>query len=144
MAQLPVLRRSRSLLPDLADMMGGLPPIMTFRPMLDSHFIKVEDERTNGKYVVHAEMPGIDPAKDVEITVRDGLLTIKAERTEKSETKGRSEFSYGSFTRTVSLPLGADEEGIEAGYDKGILNVTIPVSESKAAVEKRIEVKTGS
>ena len=46
----------------------------------------------DGRYVVRAEIPGIDPAKDVDITVRDGRMTIKAERTEKKQAKGRSEF----------------------------------------------------
>ena len=63
---------------------------------------------------VRAEMPGVDPANDVDITVRGGRLTIRAARSEKSESKGRSEFSYGSFSRTVSLPPGADEDDITA------------------------------
>ena len=54
--------------------------------------------------MIRAELPGIDPAKDVDITVTDGQLTIKAERSEKKESKGRSEFSYGSFMRSVTLP----------------------------------------
>ena len=79
----------------------------------------------DGHYVLRAELPGIDPDKDVDTTVRDGRLTIKAERTEKKETKGRSEFSYGSFARSVTLPAGADEDDIKATYDKGILTVSV-------------------
>ena len=79
--------------------------------------------------------------KDVDITVRDGLLTIKAERTEKKESEGRSEFSYGSFARSVTLPRGADEDAITASYDKGILTVSVPVAADKAA-EKHVEVKS--
>lgn len=52
--------------------------------------------------------------KDLDITVRDGRLTIKAERSEKKESKGRSEFSYGSFVRSVPLPASADEDDIQA------------------------------
>ena len=62
--------------------------------------------------------------------MRDGVLTIKAERTEKKESNGRSEFSYGSFVRSVTLPAGADEDAIKASYDKGILTVSVPVTES--------------
>ena len=57
-----------------------------------------------GVYEVRAELPGVDPTDDIEVTVRDGQLTIKAERTQTSESNGHSEFSYGSFVRTVALP----------------------------------------
>ncbi len=89
--------------------------------------------------MVRAELPGIDPAKDVDITVHNGRLTIKAERSEKKESKGRSEFSYGSFVRSVTLPAGADEDDITATYDKGILTVAVKVEEAKPA-GKRIEI----
>ena len=59
--------------------------------------MRLEDEIKDGRYVVRAEMPGVDPVKDIDITVRDGQLTIKAERSEKKDFDGRSEFSYGSF-----------------------------------------------
>ena len=81
--------------------------------------------------------PGVDPGKDVDITVRDGVLTIKAERTEKKESNGRSEFSYGSFIRSVTLPAGADEDAIKASYDKGILTVSVPVTEAASGREAR-------
>jgi HSP20 family protein len=109
--------------------------------MFDTKLMRLEDEMTNGRYEVRAEIPGIDPAKDVEVTVRDGQLTIKAERSEKKEFDGRSEFSYGSFVRTVSLPAGANEDDIKATYDKGILTVSVAVSEPTSA-EKRVQVAT--
>jgi hypothetical protein len=58
----------------------------------------------DGSYELRAEIPGVDPAKDVEITVREGVLTIKSERSDKKETNGRSEFSYGAFSRSLTLP----------------------------------------
>jgi HSP20 family molecular chaperone IbpA len=105
-----------------------------------NHVIRVEDEMKDGNYELRAEIPGVDPAKDVDITVRDGLLTIKAERTEKKESNGRSEFSYGSFMRSVTLPAGAEEDAIKASYDEGILTVTVPVTEVEAA-EKHVAVE---
>ncbi len=90
--------------------------------------------------MVRAEIPGIDPAKDVDITVHDGRLTIKAERTEKKEAGGRSEFSYGSFIRSIPLPPGANEDDIKATYDKGILTVTVAVPQS-APAEKHVQVE---
>jgi hypothetical protein len=71
--------------------------------------------------------------------VRDGQLTIKAERTQTSESNGHSEFAYGSFVRTVPLPAGAVEDDINATYDRGILTVSVPLSEDHPT-EKRVEV----
>ena len=101
---------------------------------------------TDGHYLLRAELPGIDPAKDVDITVRDGQLTIKAQRSEKTEAKGRSEFCYGSLTRSVTLPAGANEDDIKASYDKGILTVDVAIPEQAAAVaaEKHITVQVAS
>jgi HSP20 family molecular chaperone IbpA len=141
MSKLPAQQRPRSFFPELSELFEGFPSWATLRPAFGNHVIRVEDEMSDGKYEVRAEMPGVDPAKDVDITVRDGVLTIKAERTEKKESEGRSEFSYGSFARSVRLPRGADEDAITATYDKGILTVTVPVAADKTA-EKRVEVKS--
>jgi HSP20 family molecular chaperone IbpA len=71
------------------------------------------------------------------------VLTIKAERSERKESNGRSEFSYGSFIRSVTLPAGANEDAIKATYDKGILTVSVPVSEAEPAA-KHVAVESGS
>ena len=140
MSTLSVRRQPRSLFPELSELFAGFPPLAGLRPVLDTPVMRLEDEMKDGRYVVRAEMPGVDPAKDIEITVRDGQLTIKAERSEKKDFDGRSEFSYGSFARTVSLPAGADEDNIEATYDKGILTVSVALSEPKPT-ERRVEVR---
>ncbi|MGF2952692.1 Hsp20 family protein, partial [Mycobacterium sp. THU-M116] len=62
-----------------------------------------------------------------------------AERSEKKEFDGRSEFSYGSFVRTVPLPAGADEDDIKATYDKGILIVSVAISKP-APAEKHVRI----
>jgi HSP20 family protein len=136
-------RPQRSLFPEIADLFAGFPSFANIRPVFDARMMRLEDEMTkDGRYEVRAEIPGVDPAKDVDITVHEGRLTIKAERTEKTETGGRSEFSYGSFARTVTLPQGADEDDVKATYDKGILTVSVGVSEPKKA-EKKIEIQSG-
>jgi HSP20 family protein len=85
---------------------------------------------------VRAELPGIDPEKDVHISVSDHTLSIRAERREesKSEKKGvyRSEFSYGSFARSISLPEGVSADDVKATYKDGILEVQVPVDRKKA------------
>ena len=143
MTDLPVRRHPRSWLPDWSDLWTGFPSWAALRP---GHLIRLEDEMADGHYLLRAELPGIDPANDVDITVRDGQLTIKAQRSEKTEAKGRSEFCYGSLTRSVTLPAGANEDDIKASYDKGILtvDVTIPEQAAAAAAEKHIAVQAAS
>lgn len=143
MSTVSIRRRPASLFPEFSELFAGFPPLTGLRPAFDTRVMRLEDEMKDGRYVVRAEMPGVDPAKDVDITVRDGQLTIKAERSEKKDFDGRSEFSYGSFVRSVSLPAGADEESIDATYDKGILTVSVAVSEGKPA-ERHIEVQSAN
>ena len=140
MSKLPVQHRPRSFFPELSELFEGFSSWATLRPAFGSQIMRVEDEMKDGNYEVRAEIPGVDPVEDVDITVRDGVLTIKAERTEKKESNGRSEFSYGSFSRSVTLPPGADEDAIKATYDKGILTVTVPVKAVEAA-EKHVSVQ---
>jgi HSP20 family molecular chaperone IbpA len=143
MATVPARRRPRSLFPEFSELFAGFPTLAEFRPAFDARVMRLEDEMKEGRYVVRAEIPGVDPAKDIDVTVHDGQLTIKAERSEKKDFDGRSEFSYGSFVRTVPLPAGADEDNIEAAYDNGILTVSVAVSEAKPA-ERRVQVKSAN
>jgi len=127
------------LLPELSELFNGFPTFASLRPLFDSRLLKLEDEMKEGVYEVRAELPGVDPTDDIEVTVRDGQLTIKAERTQTGESNGHSEFSYGSFVRSVALPAGADEDEIHATYDRGILTVSVPLSEDHP-IDKRVEV----
>ncbi|OOP64820.1 heat-shock protein Hsp20 [Arthrobacter sp. SRS-W-1-2016] len=99
--------------------------------------IRVEEFLDGKTLVVRAEMPGVDPDKDVKITVEDGYLNISAERQEKEEHKDkggfRSEFRYGSFNRSILLPEGVKEEDIKASYTNGVLEVRTPLPEAAAA-----------
>lgn len=144
MTKLPERSRARSFFPEMSEFFAGLPSWASIRPAFGDHIIRVEEEVKDGGYELRAEVPGIDPAKDIDITVRDGVLTIKAERSEKKETNGHSEFTYGSFMRSVPLPAGADEDAIKAGYDKGILTISVPVTQPEAAAEKHVPVEAVS
>jgi HSP20 family protein len=119
----------------------------TWKDLFDDSDMKVEEFRDGDTLVVRAEMPGIDPDKDVEITVSDGMLHLSAERRSETTTedkKGyRSEFRYGSFSRSVRLPAGAGEEDVTATYDDGILEVRIPIDE-KSNGAKKIPISRGS
>ncbi len=85
MATLPVQRQPRTLMPDLAELFTGAPFFAGLRPLFDRNLIRLEDATSEGHYEVRAEIPGVDPAQDVDITVHDGLLTIKAVRSQKVE-----------------------------------------------------------
>ncbi|GIF02181.1 Hsp20/alpha crystallin family protein [Paractinoplanes rishiriensis] len=91
--------------------------------------MRLEDKLGDEEYVLRAELPGLDPDKDVQISVLHGVLTIKAERREEEQGLNRTEFRYGALQRSVRLPANADESAIKATYRKGILEVTVPLTE---------------
>jgi HSP20 family protein len=121
----------------LADMFDWLESPWTFLRPTPGTPMRVEDFARDGSYVIRAELPGIDPDKDLEVTVAGGVLTINAERREESSDKHHSEFRYGTFSRSVTLPAGADEEHIEALYGHGILEITVKLVEDKAGKAAR-------
>lgn len=101
--------------------------------------IRVDEYRQNGNLVIRAELPGIDPDKDVELTVSDSMLHIEAKRREeeKVEEKGylRHELRSGSFTRTLPLPEGISESDVTASYKDGILEIRIPAPAPEPATK---------
>jgi len=111
-------------------------------PMRAGHLIRVEDHLTEQEYLLRAEVPGLDPEKDIQVQVANGMLTIHAERREEERIKGRSEFRYGVLQRFVRLPVNADESKIIATYDNGILEVTVPLT-APASTGRQIAVKAG-
>jgi HSP20 family protein len=136
-----LLRRDpKTIFPDLVDWFEE--PFLTLRPYLGQP-IKVEEYLEGDKYMIRAELAGIDPAKDVEVTVGSGYLTIHAERSDKTEGKHRSEFRYGSFTRSLMLPVNADEDAVTASYRDGILTISVGLKTEKKESAKKIEVTTG-
>jgi HSP20 family protein len=91
--------------------------------------LQIEEQVTDDTMVLRAQLPGIEPDKDVEITVSDGLLQLRVQhRFEKTEEEKRtcSEFRYGSFARTVPVPRGLSGEVVTASYHDGILEVPFP------------------
>ncbi len=107
-----------------------------WRPAVD---IKEEKDR----FVIYADLPGVDP-KDIEITMDQGVLTLKGERSEetKEEREGykRVERVSGSFYRRFSLPDTADFDHIEAKGKNGVLEITLPKHEKVQA--RKITVKS--
>ena len=123
------LTRSRDVWPRFTDWLDTLVPSDISWRTGFPHSIRIEEFSKNGNFMIRAELPGIDPDKDVQINVRDGMLTIEGKREEHTESDQRSEFFYGRFMRTLTLPSGADEKNITAEYRDGILEVSIPMRE---------------
>jgi HSP20 family protein len=97
-------------------------------------------------YEVNLELPGV-AEKDIEIEVREGVMTIKGEKRTAREEKGKhfyfSERSYGAFQRAFRLPADVDEDRIEAHADKGVLHVVLPKRAAAETTEsRRIAVKS--
>lgn len=117
-------------------------------PALDSDFLRVEESTEDSTLVIRVDAPGIDPEEDVDIRVRDGVLDIRVERREKSESESenrkvhRSEVRYGSFRRSLRLPGLASESDIAASYDDGVLEIRVPLGEEGAG--QKIEVRRGN
>lgn len=110
--------------------------------------IRVEEYVDGKNLVVRAEMPGVEPDKDIEVTMDGGFLRIRAERHEKEEHKDkgrfRSEFRYGSFSRNIPLPDGVKEEDIKATYTNGVLEVRAPLPDEAQPTEpKKLPITRG-
>jgi len=104
------------------------------------HLDVVENEK---ELVITAELPGLDE-KDVEVTLDQGVLTIRGEKKSESERKEErvtvSERRYGSFSRSVALPDGIDEEKVRASFDKGVLTIRIGRRPEALRQAKRIPI----
>lgn len=112
----------------------------------DSFFtndMKIDISETDKNYVLKAEVPGVDQ-KDIDILVKDNVLTITAKRNEeKNEQTGnyiRKERFSGTTTRSFSLDR-IDDNNIEASFDKGVLTLTLPKIEESKPQYRRIELK---
>jgi HSP20 family protein len=128
-------KRTSSPMAEMLDWLESNSPL-SLRGLGLAPYVRVEDYMEEGAYVVRAELPGIDPDKDVEVSVEHDMLTIRGERREETKEKNHREFHYGSFIRTVSLPKGADADKITASYTDGVLEVRVPTSgEEKPTVK---------
>ena len=107
-------------------------PVLT-EDVANRGFLPAVDIReTPEQLMLVAELPGLDK-KDVSITIENQVLTLSGERNFEKETKDetchRIERSYGSFTRSFTLPANLKTDKVEAKFDKGVLSILIPKSE---------------
>ena len=127
--QAPV--RFRAMFPDLADWLES--PWTGPPPFLAGQVFRLEEAIRDDRYVIRAELPGLDPENDIEVTVDGRILTLRAERRQEDDRPYRSEFRYGSIARAVRLPARVDAGDVTARYDKGVLEVSVPVGAVKPA-----------
>jgi HSP20 family protein len=114
---------------------GGTASERALSPAIDVS----EDDK---QYVITAELPGVKKG-DVSVELENGVLTVhgekKSEREEKKERRRWVERSYGSFTRSLTLPGDALADRVDASFADGVLTVTIPKSE--AAKPRTVAIK---
>ncbi|MGH1478610.1 MAG: Hsp20/alpha crystallin family protein [Geminicoccales bacterium] len=106
----------------------------------DTAMPQIDVSETDGEVTIEAELPGVDE-KDIDVTVADNLLTIKGEKKQEKEEKKKdyhlTERSYGSFSRSMTLPFDADPKKIKANFDAGVLKITLSKPpEVKSKVKK--------
>jgi len=148
------MTRMLQLVPRRSNWLSLMPDIDLFDRMFDDWNVPSlwSEERvvvpafdiseTEKEYVISGEIPGIEP-KDLEVTLNDGVLTVKGEKKQESEEKEenyhRVERHYGSFQRSFRLPENIKRDDLDASYKDGILKLTLPKSEQSEV--KKIEVK---
>lgn len=96
--------------------------------------IRTEDYVEDGVYVIRADLPGIDPARDIDVSVRQGAIEIKAFRRDDLKRRQHAEIPYGLFRRVLPLPDDADRDTLTTRYTNGVLEVAIDLSGANHAV----------
>jgi HSP20 family protein len=111
--------------------------VKTFVPRVDIY-------ETKEALFLIADMPGVDE-KEIEVTVSDNVVTIKGEKKEEKEDKGKNyyymERSYGSFNREIPLSAETESDKAEASFKNGVLNITIPKSQTAKAKATKVPIK---
>jgi len=113
------------------------------REMAAGFWPQVDVTETDKEIKVSADIPGVEP-KDIDVSVEDGMLTIKGEkkyeRQEKEKRQYRMERSYGSFERAIELPAEVDESKAKAEFKKGVLRLALPKRLGAPSRRKKIPV----
>lgn len=102
--------------------------------------LEVQDGEKEIKIV--AELPGLEE-KDIDLSLRDGILTIKGEKTRKTDGAVYSERWHGQFSRAIELSPDIDPDKIKASFDKGVLTITVEKQPNPKAETKKITINRG-
>ena len=105
---------------------------------------QLDVEETEKSYEISVELPGIDE-KDLDVTLAEGVLTIKGEKKTESESKDKGrlhmERRFGSFQRSLALPADADQGKIDAAFKNGVLKLTVGKTAEAKPAAKKIAIK---
>jgi HSP20 family protein len=126
----------------LSEWPGGRTSLMNRQ--FGSFVPEIDIKETDKEVRVTAELPGMEE-KDIDVSLTEGVLTIKGEkREEHEEEKGdtfRSERRYGMFERSIALPNGIDANGAKASFKKGVLKITLPKTAEAQSNRRRIAIE---
>ncbi len=122
----------------------GRPPGSLLSRLGDVELVRVEHFRDGSDLVIRAEMPGIENEDDIDVSIVGDKMTVSAKREQRTETKEngsfRSEFHYGSFSRTVTVPPGTSPDDVKASYVDGIVEVRVPVGDGPTDERRKVKV----
>lgn len=136
---------------DMDRLLGSLAPVWTSASAADDGFLSpsVDIAETEKGIELTAELPGIEP-KDIDISIADDVLTLRADRTVQREEGGKDkryhvvERASGTYLRRFQLPFEIDADKVEATFDKGVVTVQVPRAANAARQARRIAVKTAA
>ncbi len=115
-----------------------------FEPQFGGFSPNIDVVESDKEIRISAELPGMEE-KDIEVSINKESLSIKGEKKEEKEDKGkgyyRMERSYGSFSRTIPLPIEVETDKIEAKFKKGVLSIVLPKTARAVSETKKIAVK---
>lgn len=106
---------------------------------------RVDVAETDKEVKISAELPGMDE-KDITVEMDDEAVTIRGERKEEKEDKGKNWYSreqtYGSFNRVIPLPVSVDGGKAAAKFRKGVLTITVPKRQEDQGRRKTVRIET--
>jgi len=118
-----------------------------FGPMetgMSKFYPRIDMAEDDKNITITAELPGLDE-KDIEINLSKDILTIKGEKKEEKEEKGKERYymerSFGSFQRMISIPAEVDTNKVDATFKKGVLSITLPKLAKAKEAQKKIQIK---
>lgn len=121
-------------------------PFGAWRGATDFAAPSVDIAETDKSYDVTADLPGVSE-KDINVELKDDVLTVSGEKKEESEKKEKdyrlSERRFGSFKRSFRLPSGVDEEKVSAKFKDGVLKVVLPKTAEAQTKSRKIEISAG-
>jgi HSP20 family protein len=123
----------------------SMSPIRKGMEIQDKFIPGIDVSETEKEILISADLPGMDE-KDIHLAIEGDVLTLSGKKVQETTTKNTQihsiERSYGSFSRSISLPSKVDIDKIDASFNKGVLKIKIPKKATNASLVKKIPIKT--